>query len=214
MPGSDSYTRLLVATTNKKKLGEIQELFAGFQLRLLSLADLPACQEIPETGKTFKDNAVLKALGYAHQSGLLTMAEDSGLCCDALEGAPGVYSARFAGGPCDDEANNSKLLKLLNKIPDNCRGAHYTSAIAIAYPREGLIGVVEGEVHGVISRELRGTHGFGYDPLFFYPAYGKTFGEVSAEMKHRVSHRAKAFEKAKVLLKQHLKIWAVQDSNL
>ncbi len=198
-----AFMNLLVATTNKKKLLEIQELFAGFPLRLLSLADLPACQEIPETGKTFKDNAVLKALGYTRQSGLLTMAEDSGLSCDALEGAPGVYSARFAGESCNDGANNAKLLKFLEKIPDNCRGAHYTSAIALANGGE-IIGVVEGEVHGVISRELRGTHGFGYDPLFFYPAYGKTFGEVSAEMKHRVSHRAKAFEKAKVLLKHYL----------
>ncbi len=200
MPGSDSGTPLLIATTNQKKLLEIRELFARFPLRLLCLADLPSYQEVPETGKTFKDNAILKALGYARQSGFLTLAEDSGLSCDALEGAPGVYSARFAGEPCNDDANNSKLLKLLEKIPDNCRGAHYTSAIALARP-ENLIGVVEGEVHGVISRELRGTQGFGYDPLFFYPAYGKTFGEVSAAMKHQVSHRAKALEKAKDFFK-------------
>ena len=199
MSVSDSPTQLLAATTNKKKLQEIRELFAGFPVKLLSLSDLPSWKEVPETGKTFKDNAVLKASGYAAQSGLLTLGEDSGLSCDALEGAPGVYSARFAGEPCNDQANNAKLLKLLEKIPDNCRGAHYTSAIALALP-DKLIGVVEGEVHGVISRELRGSEGFGYDPLFFYPAYGKTFGEVSAGMKHQISHRARALEKAKALL--------------
>ncbi len=194
---------LLVATTNKKKLREIQELFADFPIRILPLEDLPSYREVPEPGKTFKDHAVLKAIGYARQSGILTMAEDSGLSCDALEGAPGVYSARFAGEPGHDDANNAKLLKLLEKIPDNCRGAHYTSAIALALPDE-LIGVVEGEVHGFIGRELRGTNGFGYDPLFFYPSYAKTFGEVSAEMKHRISHRARAFEKAKGLFQSFL----------
>lgn len=199
MSASDPSTRLLVATTNKKKLLEIQEILEGFSVRLLSLADLSAYQEVPETGKTFLENAALKAQGYARQSGLLTLGEDSGLSCDALEGAPGVYSARFAGEPCSDGANNAKLLKLLEKVPDNCRGAHYTSAIALAVP-EKVIGVVEAEVHGVIGREMRGSGGFGYDALFFYPPYAKTFGEVSAEMKHRVSHRAQALKKVKKLL--------------
>ena len=202
MPGSDSRP-LLVATTNKKKLQEIRELLEGFPIRLLSLTDLPSYQEVPETGKTFQENASLKALGYARQSGFLTIGEDSGLSCDALEGAPGIYSARFSGDPSNDAANNTKLLKLLEKVPDNCRGAHYTSAIAFALPGK-LIGVVEGEVHGVILTSLRGSKGFGYDPLFYYPPFQKTFAEVDAVMKHQVSHRAKALEKLKQVLRTYL----------
>ena len=195
---------LLLATTNKKKLKELEDLLRGLPLKLLCLADLPSYQEVPEVGKSFTENAVLKAVGYAHQSGHLTLGEDSGLSCDALEGAPGVYSARFAGEGRSDDENNQKLLRLLEKIPDNCRGAHYTSAIALA-THETLIGVVEGEVHGTIAHSLKGRGGFGYDPLFFFPPFQKTFGEVSSEMKQRVSHRAQAFAKAKQLLTDFLK---------
>lgn len=194
---------LLIATTNQKKLGEFEALFKGFSLEFRSLKDFPQIKEVDETGKTFGENAALKALGYAKQTGLLTLGEDSGLCCDALEGAPGVYSARFAGEGRSDAENNQKLLRLLEKVPTNCRGAHYKSVIAIAEP-EKLIGTAEGEVHGVIHPHLEGSGGFGYDPLFFYTPYGKTFGQVAPEMKHQVSHRAKAFEKAKVLLRDYL----------
>lgn len=194
---------LLIATTNKKKLEEFRELFKEFPVKLLCLADLPSFEEVEETGKTFEENAALKALGYAKQSGMLTLAEDSGLCCDALEGAPGVYSARFAGESKSDADNNAKLLKLLDTVPVNCRGAHYASIIALAEPGK-LIGAVSGEVHGVIHHSLIGDGGFGYDPLFFYPPYQKTFGEVSAEMKHKVSHRAQASRKAKDLLRDYL----------
>lgn len=204
--------KLLLATTNKKKLEELQQLLAGLPIDLLSLKDFPSVAEIEETGKTFEENATLKALGYASQTGLLTVGEDSGLCCDALEGAPGVYSARFAGPGKSDHDNNLKLLRLLEKIPDNCRGAHYKSAIALAQPGK-LIGVVSGEVHGFISREMKGSNGFGYDVLFFYPDLGKNFAEVSAEMKHKVSHRSKALEKLRRLIGEE-KIWAVEDSNL
>ena len=203
MPGSKSSAVLLVATTNKKKLEEFRDLLRDFHLKILSLAEVPDFKEVAENGKTFEENAVLKALGYAGQTGFLTLAEDSGLCCDALEGAPGVYSARFAGEGKSDDENNLKLLRLLEKVPDNCRGARYLSAIALALPGK-LIGTEEGEVHGVISHELRGKGGFGYDPLFFYPPYGKTFGEVSEEMKHRVSHRANALAKFKKLLEEFL----------
>lgn len=195
--------RLLVATTNKKKLSELQTLLADLPLELCCLSGLPRFEEVPETGKTFADNASLKALGYARQSGCLTLAEDSGLCCDALEGAPGVYSARFAGEGKQDRENNLKVLKLLENVPDNCRHAHFTSAVAIA-ELDRLVGTVEGEVHGYIAHEMRGTNGFGYDPVFFYPPFGRTFGEVPAGMKHAVSHRAKALQKAKELLRQYL----------
>ena len=194
---------LLIATTNKKKLEEFQAFFSGVPLKIISLKDFPGAREIEETGKTFEENAELKALGYAKQAGVLTLGEDSGLCCEALEGAPGVYSARFSGQNKSDEENNEKLLRLLEKVPVNCRGAYYKSVIALAAPGK-LIGLVSGEVHGVIHPQIVGNQGFGYDPLFFYPPYQKTFGEVSAEMKHKVSHRAKAFEKAKNLLREYL----------
>nr|MBP9865100.1 non-canonical purine NTP pyrophosphatase [Candidatus Omnitrophota bacterium] len=137
--------------------------------------------------------------GYAKQTGLLTLAEDSGLCCDALEGAPGIYSARFSGLDKDDHANNLKVLRLLEKMPDNCRGAYYKSAVAIASP-EKVFGTVSGEVHGFIHKHLTGTQGFGYDTLFYYPPFGKTFGDVPSEMKYQVSHRFKALQKARLLL--------------
>lgn len=186
---------LLVATANRKKLAELQTLLSNLPVKLKCLADFPNIMEVPEIGKTFEENASLKALGYAKQTWLLTLAEDSGLCCDALEGAPGVYSARFAGAAKSDLENNRKLLKLLEKVPDHCRGAYFHSAIAIAEP-DRMVRVVEGRVYGFISREIRGENGFGYDPVFFYQPFGKTFGEVSPELKHRVSHRAQALEKA------------------
>ncbi len=194
---------LLIATTNKKKLKEFVELFSGAPLKIISLSEFPKIREVEETGKTFEENAELKALGYAKQTGFLTLAEDSGLCCTALEGAPGVYSARFAGVGKSDDENNQKLLRLLEKVPVNCRGAYYKSVIAVAEPGK-LIGVVRGEVHGVIHSKLAGSEGFGYDPLFFYPPYQKTFGEVSPEMKHRVSHRAAAFKGIKKLIFEYL----------
>lgn len=196
--------RLLVATTNPKKLVELKTLLEDLSVALCSLADLPDVSEVPEEGKDFQENAARKALGYAKQTGLLTLAEDSGLCCDALEGAPGVYSARFAGEGKIDRENNLKLLRLLEKVPDNCRGAHFVSAVAVAEPNR-VIGVGEGEVHGVISKEIRGTNGFGYDPVFIYPPFGKTFGEVAPEIKNKVSHRAQALEKAKKLLADYFK---------
>lgn len=194
--------KLLVATTNAKKLEEFQTLFKDFPLEIVSLKLFPSIQEVEETGKTFEENAALKALGYAKQTGLLTLGEDSGLCVDALEGAPGVYSARFAGEGRSDAENNAKLLRLLENIPVNCRGAHYKSVIALAEPGK-LIGTVDGEVHGVIHHSLAGAGGFGYDPLFFYHPYQKTFGEVPPEMKHQVSHRAHAFRKIREILKNH-----------
>ncbi len=195
--------KLLIATTHPKKLKEFQELFQEFPVELLNLKDISGIREVEETGKTFEENARLKALGYAGQTGFLTLAEDSGLCCEALEGAPGVYSARFAGADKSDDENNRKLLRLLESVPVNRRGAYYKSVIALAEPHR-MIGIAEGEVRGVIHHSLAGSGGFGYDPLFFYPPFQKTFGQVSQEMKHQVSHRGKAFEKIKKLLKDYL----------
>lgn len=194
--------KLLVATTNRKKLEELQHLLGGFNLDLVFLKDFQT-EEVAETGKTFEENASLKALGYAAQTGLLTLAEDSGLSCDALDGAPGVYSARFSGEGKSDADNNAKLLRVLGVMPDNCRGAHYTSVVAVAKPGQ-VLKLMQGEVHGIILKEPRGTGGFGYDPLFYYPAYGKTFAEVTPEMKHAVSHRAQALRAVKSFFEDYL----------
>jgi XTP/dITP diphosphohydrolase len=193
--------KLLVATTNRKKLVELQELLDDFNLEIHLLKDFQVT-EVEETGKTFEENAALKALGYAAQTGLLTLAEDSGLSCDALDGSPGVYSARFAGEGKSDEDNNAKLLRVLGNMPDNCRSAHYTSVVAVAEPGK-LLKQMRGEVHGVILREPRGTGGFGYDPLFYYPPYNQTFAEVTPEMKHAVSHRAKALKQVKDFFEEY-----------
>jgi XTP/dITP diphosphohydrolase len=210
-PMNSFHSVLLVASTNKKKLAELQTLTADLGLKLLSLADLPAFDEVPETGRTFRENAELKALGYAMQTGYLTLAEDSGLSCDALGGEPGVYSARFAGPGKDDTDNNRKVLRLMDNIPNEQRGAHFTSVVAVALPGR-LVGVAEGRVPGRISRELAGENGFGYDSIFYYPAFGKTFGQVSPEMKHRVSHRAQALSEAKKILKSFLTDTGREDS--
>ncbi len=200
---SKSGTRLLVATSNQKKLKELRELLEGFPVQCLGLGDFPQIREVEETGRTFEENARIKALGYAGQTGILTLGEDSGICCEALNGEPGVYSARFCGESKSDDANNQKLLDLMKEVPEGKRSAYYESAIALAEPSK-LIGTVRGQVHGVIARELRGSGGFGYDPLFFYPPYQKTFGEVPSEMKHRVSHRGQALAKFRELLKEYL----------
>ncbi len=201
---SDSKTRLLIATSNVKKLKELQELLSGLPIQCLALCDFPDVVEVEETGLTFEENAQIKALGYAGQTGVLTLGEDSGICCDALKGAPGVFSARFCGESKNDDANNKKLLESMRHVLDEKRSAYYESAIALAEP-EKLIGIVRGQVHGLITRELRGNGGFGYDPLFFYPPFQKTFGEVSIEMKHRVSHRSQALGKFRALLEDYLK---------
>ena len=192
-------TKLLIASTNAKKLKELRDLLADLSFEVVGLADFLNIREVPEDGATFEENAVAKASGYAQQTGLLTLAEDSGLCCDALDGAPGIYSARLSGLEKDDAANNLKVLRLMEKMPDNCRGAHFKSAVAIADPNQ-VFGVAAGEVHGFIYKQLSGSQGFGYDALFYYPPFGKTFGEVPAEMKYQVSHRFKALQKARIIL--------------
>ena len=196
-------TILLVATTNSKKLKELQKLLANLPVELKDLKSLSHFKEVVEDGKSFQENAAKKALGYASQSGWLTLGEDSGLCCDALEGAPGIYSARFSGPNSTDQKNNEKILKLFEKIPDNCRGAKFVSAIALAVPGKVLT-VVQDEVRGFIHRESVGSQGFGYDSLFYYPDFKTTFANVASEKKDAVSHRAKALLKAKKFLSSYL----------
>ena len=159
---------------------------------VLSLDDIGMTDEIEETGKTFRENALIKASVPA-SLGYIGVADDSGLAVDALGGAPGVYSARYAGEPCDDEKNNQKLLAELENTPDNERTAQYVCAIACVFP-DGRQFTVEGSCKGLLLREYHGDGGFGYDPLFYYPGYQRTFAEISGDMKNRVSHRGKAMK--------------------
>lgn len=193
--------RLLIATTNPHKVDEFRQLLADAPFTLMSLADLGVTQEIAETGDTFEANAVLKAVGYAEVTGLLTLADDSGLEIDAFDGAPGVYSARWAGPDITYETRNRMIVERLAGLPDAQRGARYRCSIAIALPPpRGLVSVVDGSLEGRIATEPAGRGGFGYDPIFFVPEQGRTVGQMTAEEKHRISHRARAAHAALPIL--------------
>lgn len=194
---------LIVATKNKKKLQEIKDIWKDLSLSVTSLADYPKTPRIIENGKTFKENAVKKAMRIARFSRQLTLGEDSGLCVDALKGAPGISSARFSGKNKSDMQNNLKLLKALEGLPLAKRRAHYVCAVALADKR-GLVGVVEGRCNGFIGFELKGNRGFGYDPLFIIPKYKKTFAQLGQAVKHKISHRYHALEKAKKIIQKYI----------
>ncbi|MDD5506033.1 MAG: RdgB/HAM1 family non-canonical purine NTP pyrophosphatase [Candidatus Omnitrophica bacterium] len=202
-------TQLLVATRNKKKLSEIKEILKGINLELLSLDNYKDAPQVLENGNTFQKNAIKKAVKLARFTGKLTLGEDSGLCVDALNGAPGVYSARFSGSTCrvgrdkSDRRNNLKLLKLLRDLPLVKRKAHYVCAVALA-DKGGLVGVVEGECPGLIALEAKGKAGFGYDPLFYIPRHKKTFAQLGEKIKHKMSHRYHALKKARRIIEKYI----------
>ncbi|MFA4888004.1 MAG: RdgB/HAM1 family non-canonical purine NTP pyrophosphatase [Candidatus Omnitrophota bacterium] len=194
---------LVVATKNKKKLQEIKDILKGVPVKITSLADYPQAPRIIESGLTFRKNAEIKALKIAHFTGKLALGEDSGLCVDALDGKPGVYSSRFAGNNKSDRQNNLKVLRLLGKLPLKKRIAHYTCAVALA-DKGGLLATVEGKCSGLIGFEMKGERGFGYDPLFIIPAYKKTFAQLGEAIKHKMSHRYYALEKAKKIILKYI----------
>jgi len=194
---------LVVATKNNKKLEEIKEILGGLDLRISSLADYPRTPRIIENGLTFKDNAVKKAVKIARFTKKLTLGEDSGLCVNALGGIPGIYSSRFSGKSKSDKKNNLKLIRLLKGLPLNKRKAYYSCAVALA-DKDGLLGVVEGKCSGLIDFELKGSTGFGYDPLFLIPRYKKTFAQLGPRIKHKMSHRYRALEKAKKIIQKYI----------
>ena len=181
---------LVVATKNPGKLKEIREIL-GSEVSVTSLADFPGVGDIVEDGTTFEANATKKALSVAFHTGHVSLADDSGLEVDALNGAPGVYSARFAGEKATDEQNNRKLLRLLEETPPEKRTARFRCVIAIGAP-DGSVQTAEGRAEGLILCSPRGTGGFGYDPLFLVPGIRRTFAELPPEEKNRLSHRGKA----------------------
>lgn len=193
-------TPLLLGSSNPGKLREMRELLAGMPYRVLAPGDVGLRGAPEETGTTFMENAILKARHYAGKSGLLAVADDSGLSVDALDGGPGLYSSRFGGEGATDEDRNNLLLERLKGLPPERRGARFTSAVAAA--RDGrVLFHAEESVEGRIVEGPRGPNGFGYDPVFFYEPFGKTFGEVNGAEKDRVSHRGKSFARLREFLR-------------
>jgi XTP/dITP diphosphohydrolase len=197
-----SVNRLVIATSNKHKLSEIKIILGNPYWQILSLQDFPEIDPIAETGSTFRENALLKARTVFRHTSVLTLADDSGLEVDALAGAPGVTSARYAGPEHDYAANNHKLLESLEEIPAGQRQAQFRCVVAIV--NKDYEKVVEGIVRGQIIKELRGRGGFGYDPLFVPNGFDKTYAELGEEIKNRISHRAIAFRKAKEIVERLL----------
>lgn len=182
--------RIVLATRNPGKIFELRRIMAGFEV--VGLEEFPQIGEVAETGLTFAENALLKAHAVAAQSGLPAVADDSGLCVDALNGMPGVFSARWAGRHGDDKANLDLLLAQVSDVPADRRAAHFTCAAALALPT-GQEQVVEGVLPGHILSQPRGSNGFGYDPIFVPEGEGRTAAELSPDEKDAISHRGRAF---------------------
>ena len=189
--------KLLLATKNPKKLRELQELVGPLGVEVVSPADCGGIPDVVEDGSTFEENAAKKATSGARATGTWCIGDDSGLEVDALDGAPGLYSARFAGPEQDDGANNAKLLAELDATPDAARGAQFVCVLALAAPDGSIAATFRGEARGRIVREARGDGRFGYDPLFEFtepgtPVTGRTFAELTTDQKASVSHRGRA----------------------
>lgn len=199
-------TTIVLATHNPNKIRELQAMFdrllAG-RVVIKSLSDIDFHEEIPETGDTLIENALQKALAVTAR-GYIAIADDSGLLVDALNGAPGIYSARYAGEPCDHEKNNAKLLAELADVPESARTARFAAVLVCLFPDGRAPIVAEGACEGIILSAPRGTAGFGYDPLFFSPRFGRTFAELTAEEKDSISHRGVAMQALAAKLLQRL----------
>ena len=203
--------KILVATHNKGKLGEYAGLLAGIvdeeRLEWVSLKDVGITHDVEETGQTFEENARLKAVAYAKESGLLTLADDSGLEVDVLNGEPGIYSARYGGPGLDDEGRYRLLLKKLKGVEEGKRGARFRCVVALVVPG-GEIYTAGGQCEGSIIWEPEGENGFGYDPVFMVSEKGVTMASLDSETKNQISHRARALEALKptfeVVLRQNL----------
>jgi len=190
---------LLLATTNPGKIREYRLLLAGLDYQIVTLSEQGITEVITEQGESYEQNAGIKAAAYAKLSRLITLADDSGIEVDALNGKPGVHSARFAGEKATDADRVVKLLAMLSGVPLDKRTAHFKCVIAIATP-EGKLDICQGECHGIIALEAKGENGFGYDPIFYLPGLGKTMAELPPRLKNRLSHRGKAARKAKKIL--------------
>jgi XTP/dITP diphosphohydrolase len=195
--------QFLIATTNPGKMREFRQMLGGGNLDFVDLNHFPKVPPIPETGRTFRDNACLKASGYAQTHKVWTLADDSGLAVDALDGKPGIHSARWAqmnDAGQGDAANNTLLLAQLADVPDPQRNARFVCALALANPDGKVILTAMDSVEGRILRAPRGQNGFGYDPLFLIESLDKTTAELPPDQKHRISHRGKALARMRDLI--------------
>jgi len=195
---------LVIGTRNVKKRKEILEILDDLGIEVRDLTSYPDAPEVEEDGKTFEENARKKAVELSHHLKEWVLGEDSGLVVPSLNGDPGVYSARYAGKQGDDAANNAKLLAELARRPGASRDAYYVCTAVVADPSGEAKATVEGRCHGVIIDEARGTGGFGYDPYFLIPEYHQTFGELSARVKHALSHRGRALAQLRPILRRLL----------
>lgn len=199
--------RLVVASHNAHKIAEIQEMTKSLAIEIVGLEELGNFPPVIEDGATFRENAKKKAVTIAKLTNTMVLADDSGLEVDYLQGAPGVYSSRFAGEPSDDARNNALLLEKLKNVPDLERGAQFRCVMALASPK-GSVKYSEGICRGIITRELQGGQGFGYDPLFLVPEHGLTFAELGPEIKNKISHRYQALQgMLKLLLTESRLMW-------
>lgn len=197
-------TKILLATSNRGKIKEITHILEGLDLELVTLDDYPGLQLPPEAGSTFRENALIKARAASTEAGVAALADDSGLEVDSLGGRPGIYSARYAGAEASDRDNWLKLLKELEGVPVEKRGARFRCVVALVWT-DGREEFFEGSLEGVIASQPKGTNGFGYDPVFFIPGIGKTAAELTPNEKNLLSHRAKALEKLKNRLRKRYK---------
>ncbi len=193
--------KLLIASSNKGKIIEIRDHFKELDFEFVTLEEFDNLNEVVEDGASLKENALKKARDRAEKTNLLTLADDTGLQVDYLNGEPGIHSARFAHKNATYEENNEKLIELLKGVEYEKRYAQFTTVVAVIDPRKNEEFTVIGYCKGYILDERRGNRGFGYDPLFYVPEYNKTFAEMSVELKNKISHRAYALEKMKKVLK-------------
>ncbi len=196
--------KLLVATHNQGKVREYAAMLADLQIVWLGLDEAGVTLDVAETGQSFRENAILKARAYAAETGLLTLADDSGLEVDALGGRPGVYTARYGGAGLTSEARYQLLLRNLAGVPLPERTARFRCVIALAGPDGMLLGTAEGVCEGLIGETAAGSHGFGYDPVFYLPARGVTMAQLDPAEKHRISHRGRALREIETLLRETL----------
>ncbi|PYS52107.1 MAG: non-canonical purine NTP pyrophosphatase, RdgB/HAM1 family [Acidobacteria bacterium] len=199
-------TELLIATRNEGKVAELRPMLVELPLSLRSLKEFPEIDEVEETGTTFSENAALKARSYAEQTRLWTLSDDSGLEVYALGGAPGVYSARYGGADLSYDERIKRLLDELSQTGSDDRRARFVCVIAIANAQGEIINLSTGTCEGTIARAPRGTNGFGYDPIFVPDDYEQTFGELLAEIKEKISHRAIALEAARSFLQNQFSL--------
>ena len=192
---------IIIATNNQGKVKEIKKIYKTLGINFLSLRDFPKIKKIKEQFKTYEENALQKARTISELTNMITLADDSGIEIDAIDGKPGVFSARFGGRKISDKERNQKILRLLKNTTEGLRKAKFVCVIAIVKPG-GRQYIVKSSCNGRITEELRGKSGFGYDPIFFVSKYNKTFAEMDADLKNKISHRGKALRKAEKILQK------------